>query len=332
MPAALPPPPPRVRLRLLPADADAEDGGISVALSLVTERAQLALEEQADGSVTAALAVVELQEELGGGGRALPSASTPAQLAGPAEPAPAPADEHPAAHPLRARHAQLLAENAVLQARVRAHLDGISKASRKSLQEATPGQQDSQQQQRYELALQQLRKLAAQKEAAATAAAEALAPATAAAAAAQADADTRRAAFLRFVADVGAACAAAAAAGAPRAALPDAALQAFLAAEPAAAAECRALRAGAAGAAARLAAADARLRARDSLSSQGLHLVDFEQLRIEAAGLGAKREARQAEADKLRARLAQAVQARGGWAGGRAGCMRAYAGWQASKL
>ena len=57
--------------------------------------------------------------------------------------------------------------------------------------------------------------------------------------------------------------------------------------------------------------------------------VDFEQLRIEAASLAAKREARAAEVEKLRAKLAAAVQVgggRGAWGCGcTEGCGQAWA-------
>lgn len=128
------------------------------------------------------------------------------------------------------------------------------------------------------------------------------------AAAAQAQADAQRSAFLQLVADAGAACAAAAAAGQPRAALPPASLQRFLEQHPVKAAEGRALRAACDRLAHQLSAAEARLKAVDQLSDEGLHLVDYEQLRIEAASLAAKREVRVAEVEKLRGKLATAVQ------------------------
>ncbi|KAL4422533.1 hypothetical protein ABPG75_008730 [Micractinium tetrahymenae] len=192
---------------------------------------------------------------------------------------------------------------------VEEYLDGISKASRKSLQDAGSGTAvGAEQQTRYTLALQQRRRLVAQREAAAAAAAAKLAPEQARLAAASAAADAQRAAFLRLVSDVAAAANKAAAAGALRAALPDRLLQRFLAEEPARAAQGRALRAGTARLSHRLAAAERRLKEADQLSSEGLHLVDFEQTRIETAALTAKREAREAEVEKLRSKLVQAVQ------------------------
>lgn len=186
-------------------------------------------------------------------------------------------------------------------------MDGISKASRKSFQEAG-AQMGEAAEQRYLLALQQLARLLAQRHEVAAAAEAALAPEAARAAAAQAKASAQRSAFLRLVADVGAACSAAAAAGQPRAALPPATLQRFLAQHPAKAEEGRALRAACDRLAHQLSAAEGRLKAGAQLSGEGLHLVDYEQLRIEAASLAAKREARVAEVEKLRAKLAAAVQ------------------------
>lgn len=204
------------------------------------------------------------------------------------------------------------------------YLDGISKASRKSLQDAGRSTTEgAEQQTRYTLALQQLSRLVAQREAAAAAAVAKLAPERARLTAAVAAADAQRAAFQRLVLDTAAAGSRAAAAGALRAAIPDPALQRFLAEEPAKAARGRALRAAAARLAHRLAAAERRLREADQLSCEGLHLVDFEQARIETATLTAKREARGAEVAKLRSKLVQTVQVGGGPGGceGEAGAL-----------
>lgn len=193
------------------------------------------------------------------------------------------------------------------------YLDGISKASRKSFQEAG-AQLGEAAEQRYLLALQQLGRLLEQRREAAAAAEAALAPEAARAAAAQARADAQRSAFLQLATDVAAACTAAAAAGQPRAALPPASLQRFLEQHPVKAAEGRVLRAACDRLTHQLSAAEARLKAGDQLSGEGLHLVDYEQLRIEAASLAAKREARAAEVEKLRGKLAAAVQV--GWGSG----------------
>lgn len=295
MPAATSP---LVRLRLTCGADDA----VTAAFTLVEERVQLALAEIEDDTVAVSMTVVELEEAWGGDRAGAAAAATdPTPTADPA------AEKEEPVSTMQRQHIALLAANARLQGLVRRHLDGISKASRKSLQEAAPALLEEAQQ-RYELALQQLRKLVAARDTAAATAAAALAPEAARAAAAQFAADARRASFHQLVTNVAAACGRAAAGGAPRAMLPARVVQHWLAAEPAAADECRALRLSAARLAAQVAAAEARLKARDSLSAEGLHLVDFEQLRIESAGLAAKQEARGAEAEKLRARLAQAVQ------------------------
>ena len=190
------------------------------------------------------------------------------------------------------------------------YLDGITKASRKTLQHAS-GQLMEGAEQRYLLALQQLRLLRGEQASAAAAAEAALAPERARLAAAAAKTQAQREALLRFVADAAAASERAAAAGRIKAAVSSSALQRFLAAEPAKGAEVRALRACHARLRRQLEAAERRLKAADQLSAEGLHLVDYEQLRIENASLAAKREARAAEVDKLRGKLAQAVQV--GW-------------------
>lgn len=170
----------------------------------------------------------------------------------------------------------------------------------------------AEQQTRYTLALRQLRRLVAQREAAAAAAAVKLAPEQACLAAAVAAVDTQRSAFRRLVSDVAEAANRAAAAGAGGAAVPERALQRFQAEEPAKAARVRELRAAQARLAHRLAAAERCLREADQLRSEGLHLVDFEQARIETVALTAKREAREAEVAKLRSKLVQTVQVGGG--------------------
>lgn len=189
------------------------------------------------------------------------------------------------------------------------YLDGISKATCQLLQDVGRSTAEgAEQQTRYSLALQQLRRLVAQREAAAAAAAAKLVPEQARLAAAVEAADAQRAALQRLVLDVAKSTSTAAATGAVRARLPDSVLQRFLAEEPAKAARCRMLRAAAARLAHRLAAVEQRLREADQLSSEGLHLVDFEQARIETAALTSKREAREAEVLKLRGRLVQTVQ------------------------
>lgn len=195
------------------------------------------------------------------------------------------------------------------------YLDGISKASRKSFQEAGAHLGEAAEQ-RYLLALQQLGRLLEQLREAAAAAKAALVPELARAAAAQALVDAQRSAFLQLAADVGVACAAAASAGQPRVALPPASLQRFLEQHPVKAAEGRALRAACDRLAHQLSAAEVQLKAVDQLSDEGLHLVDYEQLRIEAASLAAKREVRVAEVEKLRGKLATAVQVRRRCGGG----------------
>lgn len=173
--------------------------------------------------------------------------------------------------------------------------------------------------QRYLLALQQLSRLVAQREAAAEAAKAALVPERARAMAATAAASTQRAALRSFVSDVSAAAARAAAAGQVRAALPDRAVRHFLAADAAAVEDGRMLRAGCARLTHQLAAAERRLKEADQLSAEGLHLVDFEQTRIENAALAAKREARGAEVEKLRGKLVTTVQVGGRRAAGQGG-------------
>jgi histone deacetylase 6 len=162
--------------------------------------------------------------------------------------------------------------------------------------------------QRYLLALQQLHRLLGEKEAAAAAAEAALAPAKARLAAAEARVQAQRVALRAFVSDVAAASARAAAAGRVKAGVAPAALQHFQSAEPAAVARVAALHNAHARLTHQLAALQKRYKQADLLSAEGLHLVDYEQLRIENAGLAARREARAAEVEKLRGKLAQAVQ------------------------
>lgn len=186
---------------------------------------------------------------------------------------------------------------------------GTAKSSRKCVQDAS-GQPSDEAQQRYLFALRQLHQLLGEKAEAAAAAQAALEPEQRQLAAAAADAQARRDALLLFIRDVAAASAKAASEGQIKAAVPAAAVQHFISSEPGKAAEVRALRAAHSRLVHRVAAAERRLKAADHLSAEGLHLVDYEQLRIENAGLAAKREARLAEAEKLRGRLAQAVQVR----------------------
>ncbi|KAL4854832.1 DNA topoisomerase 1 beta [Chlorella vulgaris] len=208
---------------------------------------------------------------------------------------------------LEQQHEQLLQENARLEALVRQLEYGTAKSSRKCVQDAS-GPPSEEAQQRYLFALQQLHQLLGEKAEAAAAAQAALEPEQRQLAAAAADARARRDALLLFIRDVAAASAKAASDGRIKAAVPAAAVQHFLSSEPGKAAEVRALRAAHSRLVHRVAAAERRLKAADHLSAEGLHLVDYEQLRIENAGLAAKREARLAEVEKLRGRLAQAVQ------------------------
>ncbi|EFN52426.1 hypothetical protein CHLNCDRAFT_138933 [Chlorella variabilis] len=297
LPSPPPPPPPVLHLRLELTGDEARP--LAVVLQLAAdERVRLQLDIQDDGSVAATL------EPARTGTAEMSPAGVKAEEAGSSADSAAP---EPQAPTLEQQHADLLHENGRLQGRVRQYLDGITKASRKTLQHAS-GQLMEGAEQRYLLALQQLRLLRGEQASAAVAAEAALAPERARLAAAAAKTQAQREALLRFVADAAAASERAAAAGRIKAAVSSAALQRFLAAEPAKGAEVRALRACHARLRRQLEAAERRLKAADQLSAEGLHLVDYEQLRIENASLAAKREARAAEVDKLRGKLAQAVQ------------------------
>ncbi|PSC70005.1 DNA topoisomerase 1 [Micractinium conductrix] len=298
--------PVRARLRCLSVAGDGN--AVQLDLALVEEQVSVQLqltEEGGDAAVAATLAVQQIETPLCVRGSEAGPADAATQGGGsPTEPE---AEAEAEAEALRRQHAELLRENEWLQSLVRQHLDGISKASRKSLQEAGRAVSEDEEQ-RYLLALQQLSRLVAQREAAAEAAKAALVPERARAMAATAAASTQRAALRSFVSDVSAAAARAAAAGQVRAALPDRAVRHFLAADAAAVEDGRMLRAGCARLTHQLAAAERRLKEADQLSAEGLHLVDFEQTRIENAALAAKREARGAEVEKLRGKLVTTVQ------------------------
>ena len=185
------------------------------------------------------------------------------------------------------------------------YLDG---PSLKSLQEAATQLLEGGEQ-RYAIGLSQLEKLLAQKAEADASVAALLAPAQAQLAEAQRRAEALKVAFLTLVSDVVAASkrAVAAASKAPQASVSDRVLDYFLSTEPGKASEVQALRLQAATLAAQVVRAERQLKESDQLS-EGLHLLDYEQLRIENTALAAKIEGGGAEVQKLQGRAVEAIQ------------------------
>eukprot|EP00887_Chlorella_sp_A99_P000389 scaffold13.g389.t1 len=213
---------------------------------------------------------------------------------------------------LREERERLLEENCRLQRAARRSLDARTKASRQSLQEVQASQLEGAEQ-RYVLDLAQLERLLAERAEAEGAAARAAAPEAARLAGARRRAAAAKAAFAGLVADVaaasraGAAAATAAGKGGGRAAVSERVLQYFLSMEPQKAEEVAALRLQAATLAFQAGRAEAQIKEAEELGDS-LHLLDFEQLRIENGALAARLEGAGAEVQRLRAKLGESIQ------------------------